>query len=102
MKMIQQTKCSTCPHLRYEVENEGVQSVFIIPNDTGIPDLRKVLCLSGVSLFIWDSLENGKAFDDMCLEISRKYETDLDMVRQDGQEYVQKLIENHYVNRLEQ
>jgi len=88
-------------HIRYEIEVGEQERVLIIPNPKGVPDMRKVLCLSDTSLYIWDLIVENKSFDQVVDEMQQRYERGKEELERDLKEFLESLLDKGYISILE-
>ena len=88
---------AVCEHIRYEVTGDLDTKIFIIPNTTGIPDMRRVLCLSGTTLSIWDLLKQGKCCDEIIDEMCKIYAKEKSSIKDDITDFINSLKTQQYI-----
>lgn len=84
-------------HIRYEVKSEAGKRVLIIPNATGVPDMKRVLCLSDTSLDIWDLIAKGLSDIKIVNVLCDTYHQEKMQIKDDVPEFIANLLENGYI-----
>lgn len=84
-------------HIRYEVESEAGKKVLIIPNATGVPDMKSVLCLSDTSLEIWDLITKGLSNVAIVNALFDTYHQEKTQLLDDVTEFITSLLEKEYI-----
>ena len=84
-------------HIRYEVESDAGKKVLIIPNETGVPDMKSVLCLSDTSLVIWDLIDKGLSNTTIVNILCDTYHQEKTQIQDDVTEFIANLLEKKYI-----
>ena len=85
-------------HIRYDITGGDEEArAFIIPNQTGIPDMKNVLVLTEVSLYIWDMIISECTFLEICNNLYQKYKEDEMKLQKDTSDFVESLIKKDYI-----
>lgn len=95
------TKYSVIKHIRYEINSDAGNKVLIIPNSTGVPDMKNVLCLSEVSLEIWDMICNNFTTPEIVGALCEKYQKNKGEIPKDVEEFLKSLFDKKYIEVLE-
>lgn len=91
------TKYSTMKHIRYEIDSDYGKRVFVIPNATGTPDMKNVLCLTDVSLEIWNMICDGLTKPEIIRTLCEKYPQDKLEIAKDVGEFLNNLEKKEYI-----
>ena len=91
----------TVSHIRYEVKSDLGKRIFIIPNNTGIPDMKNVLCLSDTSLQIWEMIKDGHSAEQIIVRLSEQYGEEIDKITTDVTSFLCDILSKEYINELE-
>ena len=91
------TKYSVIRHIRYEIVSDEGKRVFVIPNATGAPDMKNVLCLSDVSLEIWNMICDGLTKSEVIHTLCEKYPQDKLEISKDVGEFLSNLWQKNYI-----
>ena len=94
-------KYKVIEHIRYGINSEERERVFVIPNFEGIPDMKKVLCLSDTSLLIWNLVNEQRSCSDIIDEVVRTYGKEEKEITRDVHEFLNALIDNGYLSVME-
>lgn len=92
---------SIIKHIKYEISVGEEERVLIIPNINGVPDMRRVLCLSDTSLHIWRMMTEQKNYGQMVEQMSQKYNKESIEVGRDLDEFLGILLEKGYVSVID-
>lgn len=84
-------------HIRYEIDDDDGKNVLIIPVVDDVPDMKRVLCLIGTSLDIWEMLSKHMYSEDIALEISQKYNIEKKLAEEDVLGFIHNLIMEGYI-----
>lgn len=84
-------------HVKYDFEENDEKKTLIIPSFEGYPDMKKALYLSDTSLEIWNCLSAGMSIEETYEFLSKKYNTDYQIVVSGTNEFIEQLIANKYV-----
>lgn len=95
------TKYSVIKHIRYEINSDSGNKVLIIPNSTGVPNMKNVLCLSDVSLEIWDMVCDNFTNSEVVSTLCEKYQKDKNEISKDVEEFLDSLFCQKYIETLE-
>lgn len=88
-------------HIRYEINGEMGKRVLIIPNIDGVPDLKKVLCLSATALDIWRMIVDGKNYNQIIDEMSQRYFRKREEIEGDIKGFLGNLLDKCYISIAE-
>lgn len=96
------------PYLEYKVTvdnykgcENGKEILFIIPNKMDVPDLKKVLCLSDTSLYVWNKVKENYTVERIVSEMAELYNVDKSIVERDVSSFIQELLSKEYISILE-
>lgn len=92
-----ETQYRILEHINYEINCEGGERVLIIPNIDGVPNMKKVLCLSDTSLYIWRMIEDQKNCGQMIEEMGQRYHRESEELQSDLKEFLDALLANGYI-----
>ena len=95
-------KYSVVKHIRYEVESDSGTRVLIIPNVSGAPDMKNVLCLSDTSLEIWNMITKEFTHSQIINTICETYQQEKTCITKDVTEFINGLLEKNYIRIVEQ
>lgn len=85
-------------HLKYQIESEKGLRMFIIPMVSGIPDMKKVLCLADTSLEIWNLISNNYSSSEIINILCEKYDQEEPAISNDVTAFLNKLIETGFIS----
>lgn len=88
-------------HIRYEVDSDSGKRIFIIPNKSGIPDMKNVLCLTDTSLEIWEMIVSDHTGEQIICSLSKRYHMTENELEGDVTEFLNNLLEKGYISVIE-
>ena len=91
-------KFKTLQHIKYEVESELGKRILIIPNDSGVPDMKNVLCLADTSLEIWEMIIKNFTYEQIISSLYNKYYKEEVELINDLDGFLSELIDKRYIS----